>query len=118
MADNINPFGPGYPLMPQYYAVEEHGQQLIPQANYVRLPPHTPELMHSNFVPHDDSTRTVLPAQGSARVRRKVGASGEQVKFRRTRSGCYTCRNRRVKVCHPPIAIHHKHTANLVSCAV
>ncbi|KAF2403312.1 hypothetical protein EJ06DRAFT_452721, partial [Trichodelitschia bisporula] len=31
------------------------------------------------------------------RVRRRVGVGGEHVKFRRTRSGCYTCRNRRVK---------------------
>lgn len=34
----------------------------------------------------------------TARNRRK-GASGDQVKHRRTRSGCFTCRSRRVKVC-------------------
>ena len=101
MADNFNPFGPGYSFTNQYYAVDEHGQRIT---NYMpRVPqfsPHRPELMHTNFLGHDDPTRTMLPgAQNSARVRRKVGASGEQVKFRRTRSGCYTCRNRRVKVC-------------------
>lgn len=103
MADNFNPFGPGYPFIPQYYAVDEQGQRLIPPANYMRgapqFSPQRPELIHTNFLGHDDQSRTMLPAQGSARVRRRVGASGEQVKFRRTRSGCFTCRNRRVKVC-------------------
>jgi len=111
MTNNINPFGSGYPFTPQYYAVDEHGQRLIPPANYMpavpQFSPHRPELMHTNFLGHDDPSRTMLPgAQGSARVRRRVGASGEQVKFRRTRSGCYTCRNRRVKVCpRPPFAM-------------
>lgn len=34
---------------------------------------------------------------GNARVRRRA-LPGEQVKHRRTRSGCFTCRQRRVKV--------------------
>ncbi|KAF2489370.1 hypothetical protein BU16DRAFT_471850 [Lophium mytilinum] len=34
---------------------------------------------------------------GSARARRRSTQTGEHVKHRRTRSGCYTCRNRRVK---------------------
>jgi hypothetical protein len=33
---------------------------------------------------------------GNARVRRRA-LPGEQVKHRRTRSGCFTCRQRRVK---------------------
>lgn len=32
------------------------------------------------------------------RSRRKSSQTGEHVKHRRTRSGCYTCRSRRVKV--------------------
>lgn len=39
--------------------------------------------------------RALLPAQASQRRRRPPGA--EHVKHRRTRSGCYTCRQRRVK---------------------
>ncbi|KAF2092178.1 hypothetical protein K490DRAFT_13455, partial [Saccharata proteae CBS 121410] len=37
------------------------------------------------------------PAQSAARARRRPAAGSEHVKHRRTRSGCYTCRNRRVK---------------------
>ncbi|KAF2145208.1 uncharacterized protein K452DRAFT_244963 [Aplosporella prunicola CBS 121167] len=39
----------------------------------------------------------MLPAQSSARARRKPAVGQDHVKHRRTRSGCYTCRNRRVK---------------------
>ncbi|KAK8185695.1 hypothetical protein BC567DRAFT_154567 [Phyllosticta citribraziliensis] len=38
----------------------------------------------------------MLPATNSSRARRRASGN-EQVKHRRTRSGCYTCRNRRVK---------------------
>jgi hypothetical protein len=41
----------------------------------------------------------VIAPKGS-RNRRKP-AHGEHVKHRRTRSGCYTCRSRRVKVGYP-----------------
>lgn len=40
----------------------------------------------------------------TARNRRK-GATGDQVKHRRTRSGCFTCRGRRVKVCNAPFEL-------------
>ncbi|KAK5111695.1 hypothetical protein LTR62_004801 [Meristemomyces frigidus] len=49
---------------------------------------------------YEDPTRTMLPhvqAQGQPRQRRRQPASSEHVKHRRTRSGCYTCRQRRVK---------------------
>ena len=38
-------------------------------------------------------------APKSSRSRRKPAHGSEHVKHRRTRSGCYTCRSRRVKVC-------------------
>lgn len=46
-----------------------------------------------------DGTMGNSPTSGSnsARLRRKSSAGAEQVKHRRTRSGCYTCRARRVK---------------------
>ena len=49
-----------------------------------------------------DGTIGKSPTSGSssARLRRKSSAGVEQVKHRRTRSGCYTCRARRVKVFH------------------
>ena len=47
----------------------------------------------------DPHGRAMLPPQGPARPRRRHPPGAEHVKHRRTRSGCYTCRQRRVKVC-------------------
>ncbi|KAF2125163.1 hypothetical protein P153DRAFT_300606 [Dothidotthia symphoricarpi CBS 119687] len=54
--------------------------------------------VHSNYADeYDDVPGPLGPGQGaSARPRRRLGP-GEQVKHRRTRSGCFTCRHRRVK---------------------
>jgi hypothetical protein len=41
-------------------------------------------------------------APKSNRNRRKSAQGSEHTKHRRTRSGCYTCRSRRVKVLHQP----------------
>ncbi|KAF2433590.1 hypothetical protein EJ08DRAFT_60436 [Tothia fuscella] len=49
------------------------------------------------FPDYEEANRPSLNAHGSSRVRKRVGGLGEHVKFRRTRSGCFTCRNRRVK---------------------
>jgi hypothetical protein len=47
---------------------------------------------------YDDISGPLGSAQGAnARARRRP-VPGEQVKHRRTRSGCFTCRQRRVKV--------------------
>lgn len=47
---------------------------------------------------YEDISGQLGPAQGgNVRVRRRA-LPGEQVKHRRTRSGCFTCRQRRVKV--------------------
>jgi hypothetical protein len=40
-------------------------------------------------------------AKTKSRKKLAVNASGDAVKHRRTRSGCYTCRSRRVKVSEP-----------------
>ncbi|GIZ43638.1 hypothetical protein CKM354_000685500 [Cercospora kikuchii] len=45
----------------------------------------------------EDAGRTILPPQAPARSRRRQPQGAEHVKHRRTRSGCYTCRQRRVK---------------------
>ena len=45
-----------------------------------------------------DSDNTTPGPKGTARVRRRPAAGSDHVKHRRTRSGCYTCRSRRVKV--------------------
>ena len=59
----------------------------------------------SSYLFRDPTKYTLLGIEmitpKTARNRRK-GASGDQVKHRRTRSGCFTCRGRRVKVCIDP----------------
>jgi len=45
---------------------------------------------------YDDPTRVMLPPQPGQRQRRRQPQGPEHVKHRRTRSGCYTCRQRRV----------------------
>ena len=47
--------------------------------------------------PHSLQQTQQLP-KSTTRVRQRSNASGDHVKHRRTRSGCYTCRSRRVKV--------------------
>ncbi|RPA87502.1 hypothetical protein BJ508DRAFT_320515 [Ascobolus immersus RN42] len=58
------------------------------------ISPHTPfDNMTQYFSPASDSG---MSSKGS-RARRKSSSGSEQVKHRRTRSGCFTCRTRRVK---------------------
>ncbi|MCJ1387347.1 hypothetical protein MMC18_000190 [Xylographa bjoerkii] len=44
-----------------------------------------------------DSNNSAPVPRGAARVRRRIPPGSDHVKHRRTRSGCYTCRSRRVK---------------------
>lgn len=57
-----------------------------------------PQMQQQYMGQYEDVPGAMDSAQGgNARVRRRPGP-GDQVKHRRTRSGCYTCRQRRVKV--------------------
>lgn len=47
---------------------------------------------------YDDFAQAMMPGTGSQRIRRRMTQGSDHVKHRRTRSGCYTCRLRRVKV--------------------
>jgi hypothetical protein len=114
----------GHNIPPQYYNVDpnalpntniQHGGPpiMMPQGSFAPGLPDNP--FHSGapgpFVqyaePHmpptyvdqfDDASGPLGSAQGAnARARRRP-VPGEQVKHRRTRSGCFTCRQRRVKV--------------------
>lgn len=53
---------------------------------------------------------SLYQAPRSQRSRRKSAPGPDHIKHRRTRSGCFTCRSRRVKVSHgleiPPSNIH------------
>ncbi|KAF2242931.1 hypothetical protein BU26DRAFT_438087 [Trematosphaeria pertusa] len=56
-----------------------------------------PQMQQTYMSQYEDLSGSMDPAQGgNARMRRRT-APGDQVKHRRTRSGCYTCRQRRVK---------------------
>ena len=113
-----NPNGP-----PQYYNVNPN---VVPNPNVANAPPMmAPDGSYAHgmpentgyhglagpFVPYpdpqmqqpymgqyEDVPGAMDSAQsGNSRIRRRPGP-GDQVKHRRTRSGCYTCRQRRVKV--------------------
>jgi hypothetical protein len=93
---------PDYGMYTPYYSTGQNGQSLIQPNPYYggNLQFQQPVLdpLATQFPEFEDQNHTILPAQGSARTRRRVGPGGDHVKFRRTRSGCFTCRNRRVKV--------------------
>lgn len=126
MPDMSGYYPPGNNVPLQYYTVHQHAPpnpnphsgaplpRMIPDPNYG--PPGIPENpfqpgitgsfvqyiephMHSEYGDmYDDVSAPPGSAQaGSARVRQR-GMSGDHVKHRRTRSGCFTCRQRRVKV--------------------
>ncbi|KAF1960595.1 hypothetical protein CC80DRAFT_260893 [Byssothecium circinans] len=115
-------YPPNTNIPPQYYNVNPN---MVPNPNMVNVPPMmAPDgsyvhpvlespVYHSMPGPfvsypdqhiqqpyigqYEDVPGAMDPAQGgNARVRRRPGP-GDQVKHRRTRSGCYTCRQRRVK---------------------
>jgi len=89
-----------YSQVPGYYGVDNGGPPLqsdrltaIPQ----QFQQYSAEDLNANFPEFEGAAGMMLPAQGSVRGRRRMGSLNEHVKHRRTRSGCYTCRNRRVK---------------------
>lgn len=45
-----------------------------------------------------DPSASMFESESAAQIRPGAAGAGEHVKHRRTRSGCYTCRSRRVKV--------------------
>lgn len=51
-----------------------------------------------SYPQYEDPNRNALPPPAPQRSRRRQPPGSEHVKHRRTRSGCYTCRQRRVKV--------------------
>lgn len=114
-------YHPNQHIPPQFYNVDPN---LVPDPNYPHVPPIIP---HDPAVPHHLPSSSMyhgvpgpfvqygeaqMPhafmehyeeapgsAQGpNARSRRRSAPGEGQVKHRRTRSGCYTCRQRRVKV--------------------
>lgn len=94
---------PNYGMYTPYYGTGQINGPPIPQPNSyyggnVQFQQPVLDPVTTQFPEFDDPNQAILPAQGSARTRRRVGPGGDHVKFRRTRSGCFTCRNRRVKV--------------------
>jgi len=87
-------------FLPPYYTVDVNGQPVLQDGLFLQN--NVPEFQNNPragvFIDYEDQNRTLSPTIGATRIRKRTGASGESQKFRRTRSGCYTCRNRRVKV--------------------
>jgi hypothetical protein len=114
-------YPPNQNIPPQYYNVNPNvvpnvasaPSMMAPDGSYIHSIQESPVYhgLPGNFAPYpdtqmpqtymgqyDDVPGPMESAQdGNARVRRRPGP-GDQVKHRRTRSGCYTCRQRRVKV--------------------
>ncbi|CAA9961920.1 hypothetical protein P3342_007969 [Pyrenophora teres f. teres] len=108
---------PGHSIPPQYYTIDpntnlQHAPpSIIPHGSYAPTLPDNPfqPAASGPFVQYENigqpnyadqfedlSGPTGAAHAGNGRARRRP-APGEQVKHRRTRSGCYMCRQRRVK---------------------
>jgi hypothetical protein len=97
-------FGQNLNFLPPYYSLDANGQPVV-QPNTYQLQTgaaanfsQSDDGLTSPFIDYEDQARNMSSSGSASRARRRTGAAGEHVKFRRTRSGCYTCRNRRVKV--------------------
>jgi hypothetical protein len=96
------------PPMATYGAYIPYGQpqMITPESMQPRL--HHLQTMSSESLggyhsEYDDVTNSMLPPhapaqQSSSRSRRRQTHGADHIKHRRTRSGCFTCRQRRVKV--------------------
>ncbi|KAE9965607.1 hypothetical protein EG328_009515 [Venturia inaequalis] len=92
---------PNYGMYTSYYNAGQNGRPLIQPNSYYGRNLHFQQPLldplSTHFPEFDDQNHAILSAQGSTRTRKRLGPGGDHVKFRRTRSGCFTCRNRRVK---------------------
>lgn len=98
---------PNYGMYTSYYNAGQNGRPLIQPNSYYGRNLHFQQPLldplSTHFPEFDDQNHAILSAQGSTRTRKRLGPGGDHVKFRRTRSGCFTCRNRRVKVWLTPL---------------
>jgi hypothetical protein len=87
-------------FLPPYYTVDANGQPVLQDGLFLQnnVPEFQNNLHAGVFIDYEDQNRTLSPSLSGSRIRKRTGPGGEPQKFRRTRSGCYTCRNRRVKV--------------------
>ncbi|KAF2180508.1 hypothetical protein K469DRAFT_272356 [Zopfia rhizophila CBS 207.26] len=102
---NVNPNAvpnPNIPNVPPMMAPEgsvPHGMPEIPISHgmpgpYMQYPEHQ---MQQGYIDQEDVSGAIGASQGgNTRMRRRT-TPGDHVKHRRTRSGCFTCRTRRVK---------------------
>jgi hypothetical protein len=96
------------PPMTPYGVYNPYGQpQMIPpesmQPRLHQLQTMSNESLGGYHAEYDDITNSMLPPhaptqQSSSRSRRRQTHGADHIKHRRTRSGCFTCRQRRVKV--------------------
>lgn len=94
MGGYYNPTPPnGLPAVPEFYQQQPRLHHLQTMSN---------ESLGA-YPEYDEYNRPMLPGQGPSqgpvRSRKRAAHGADHVKHRRTRSGCFTCRQRRVKVC-------------------
>lgn len=75
----------------------DHQACMYEQNNLLAETQNLPPVNLNRWFDLDSDTSTPNP-KGIGRVRRRPPPGSDHVKHRRTRSGCYTCRSRRVKV--------------------
>ncbi|SMR52759.1 unnamed protein product [Zymoseptoria tritici ST99CH_1E4] len=83
------------------YFPQTYPHQMIPPQGPLDLRTHSMQSMSmeslSSYSEFEDQRRSMQPQTGPQRSRRRQASGSDHVKHRRTRSGCYTCRQRRVK---------------------
>jgi hypothetical protein len=101
---NSNPIpNPNIPNVPTMMILDGSYAHAVPESPVYGLPGQypsfgDPSMQQAYLDQYEDVPGNMGTSQNSnARTRRRGGTS-ENVKHRRTRSGCYTCRQRRVKV--------------------
>lgn len=85
------------------YFPQTYPHQILPPQGPVDSRTHSMQSISmeslSSYSEYEDQSRSMQPQTGPQRSRRRQASGSDHVKHRRTRSGCYTCRQRRVKVC-------------------
>ena len=106
-----NYYGIGIPQMSGYYPNGQpvlHHEAMMHASEGLVMPEGYNSRLHqlqtmssetlNSYSDMEDQSRATVPPQPSARGKRRSVPGPDHVKHRRTRSGCYTCRQRRVKV--------------------
>ncbi|KAF2731651.1 hypothetical protein EJ04DRAFT_363804 [Polyplosphaeria fusca] len=90
---NVSPLMP--PDVPMPHGLHEGAMYQPMPGSFVSYG--EPHMQQPYMGPFEDGPPSIEPTQAAGGRMRRRPAPGDHVKHRRTRSGCFTCRNRRVK---------------------